>query len=322
VLTWRRTEASFRGMGHREWLVWVNWSAVRVKRWSDMVDGEVFQEATGLAALNVAEALSHLNNVVVANDLYADLTHRHRPTEPYGPLDQHALAALRRAFEQAHYVIVPLHVDPKRFSWEAVSIDDRRAYVMRALVDHYHYPPTGAAGVVGNLDAESDLLPDRLEQSADTSPSRAPAFNRRRPRNFSPTEIMNRSDTLRSGPRYPGVGLAQWTWPPRRRGLWQRSVGGVALGTDVLQNMDAQIEYVVSEIRSWGHNLQAGLMTATSVDDACDLVAYWYEGPGAMLDQSGRKRPMADPQVQGVFRQRRPLAHAALRAYYDALGQQ
>lgn len=303
-------------MSHREWLIKVGGQLVRVKRWSDMVHGEVFQNATQVGVLGVLSALSRRENEAAAKALYADLTHdRHRPT----PLDEHAWAALRRAFEQSHYIVVPLHVDPHRFGWEAVSIEDRRAYVMRALTERHHYPPNAAAGIVGNLEAESDLLPDRLEQSEDTSPSRAPGFDHRR-RDFSPSEIMNRSFSARKGPMFPGVGLAQWTWPPRRRALFHRKVGGVELGADVLQNMDAQIDYLVSELRHWGNHLQARLMAAASVDDACDLMAYRFEAPATMLDPSGHKLPMTDSRVQGVFQHRRPLAHAAMRAYTGAPG--
>jgi hypothetical protein len=91
-------------------------------------------------------------------------------------------------------------------------------------------------------------------------------------------------------------------------------VGGVPLGEAVLGDMDAQVDYLVSELRSWGRNLQARLMASASADDACDLIAYEFEGPAAMDDAQGNKLPMADPRVQRVLRERRPLARLAVQA--------
>jgi len=296
-------------MSHPEWMIRLNGSFVRVKRWSDMVKDEVFQESGHLAATGIMDALSHSENEAVAEALYAALIHSIHRTR----LDDHAWRALRRAFEDFHFIIVPLHVDPKKYGWEAVPIDGRRAYVMRLLQTRYGYTANAAAGIVGNLEVESGILPNRLEQSSDISPLRAPGFDGHL-HDFTPGEIEHPSKATGTGPSFPGVGLAQWTWPPRRRGLFLRKVGGVPLGVAVLQDMDAQVEYLVSELRTGGNRLQARLMAAGSVDDACDLVAYEVEGPKAMQDHQGHKLPMTDPRVQKVFQERRPLARAALRA--------
>jgi hypothetical protein len=46
--------------------------------------------------------------------------------------------------------------------------------VMDLLVRRYGYPVNGAAGLVGNLIAESEVLPNRIEGSAIGTPMRAP----------------------------------------------------------------------------------------------------------------------------------------------------
>ncbi len=282
-----------------------------------MVRGEVFFESTHHASLGVMDALSQPENENVVHDIFADIVgaHHHGVTRS---LDERDWAILQGAFEHARYVIVPLHSDPKRFGWEAVSIDDRRIYVMRLLVSSYQYTDIAAAGIVGNLEAESDILPDRIEGSADTSPLRARGFTGTRTRQFSPADVMNRNASARTGPALPGVGLAQWTWPPRRHGLFHRKAGGVDLGDAILQDMDAQVQYLVSELRAWGNKLQPRLMAAKTAYEACDLVAYEYEGPGAMESPPGNKLPMADSRVQAVLNQRRPLAQKALEAYRAA----
>ena len=302
-----------------EWYVRVSsGSLLRVKRWTEMVKGEIFFESTHLAAVGVVNALMASENETAARDLYADLINaRHHHFS--GVLDPRVWAQLRKAFEEAHFVIVPLHEDPSKYGWEAVSVDDRRVYVMRLLVETYGYPQNSAAGICGNLEWESGLLPDRIEGSTDTAPFRAPGFSPRGVRrDFTPAEIVNRNGATKTGPLFPGVGLAQWTYPPRRRALFRRKVGGVELGEDVLFNMDAQVEYLISEIRSWGGNLQAKLMAARTLEDASDVFTYQFEVPGTLLDSAGHKRPINDPQVQREFQNRRPLGRAALRAYVSA----
>ena len=66
-----------------------------------------------------------------------------------------------------------------------VGMDARAVRVMELLVRRYRYPVTGAAGLVGNLMAESGVIPERIEGSAEGSPMRAQDFDGR-VRTFSP----------------------------------------------------------------------------------------------------------------------------------------
>jgi hypothetical protein len=132
-------------------------------------------------------------------------------------------------------------------NWSAVSTDNRLVYVMELLVNSYHYPVNGAAGIVGNLLAESGVLPSRIEGSSGATPMRAANFAGQIT-DFSPDDVMNRNSANQAGPRMPGVGLAQWTTSARRSGLSQRTSQGRALGSSILFNMDAQVEYLVSEL--------------------------------------------------------------------------
>jgi hypothetical protein len=199
--------------------------------------------------------------------------------------------------------------------WPAVPVADRLTYVMNLLVNTHGYPANGAAGIVGNLLAESGVLPSRVEGSAAATPMRA-ANRAGAMTDFSPDEIMNRSRT--TGPRKPGVGLAQWTTPARRAGLFQRTSGGRQLGSSILFNMDAQVEYLVSELQSntgLDASLRAGSVT---VNTASDNVVYQFEIPGSILNAARKKRPRTDPAVQAVFAVRRANSQRALQAYRAA----
>ena len=54
--------------------------------------------------------------------------------------------------------------------------------VMHLLVHRYGFPVNGAAGIVGNLVAESGVLPNRIEGSRTATPMRAPGLQRPGPR--------------------------------------------------------------------------------------------------------------------------------------------
>jgi hypothetical protein len=199
-------------------------------------------------------------------------------------------------------------------NWVAVPAASRMVYVMELLVDTYHYPVNAAAGIVGNLRSESGVLPSRIEGSAADTPMRSRNFANVMT-DFSPDEVMNRNRANSVGPKMPGIGLAQWTTAGRRSGLFQRTSQGRPLGSSILFNMDAQVEYLVSELQA-SAGLNTSLMAAgVSVNDASDNVVYQFEIPGAVLDAAGNRLPRADPAVQAVFGTRRNLSQGALDAY-------
>ncbi len=204
-----------------------------------------------------------------------------------------------------------------RLHWENVPDNQRIVYFMERLVDFYGYPVNGAAGLAGNILVESFVIPTRIEGSNPGTPMRANNFQGQLT-DFGAEDIMNRDPNAQIGPTLPGVGLAQWTSPPRRAGLFSYPFNSSALGFRVLFNMDAQIDYLVHELRTSRAGVNAVLQGATvSVNDASDEVLYNYEVPGAIL-QGGAKLPRTDPAVQQVFGQRRQSAQRALTAYRAA----
>jgi hypothetical protein len=201
--------------------------------------------------------------------------------------------------------------------WPVVPTASRLLYVMDLLVGTYHYPVNGAAGIVGNLMAESGVLPSRIEGSTAATPMRAASFAGATT-TFTPEEVMNRSAATGVGPRMPGIGLAQWTTPARRSGLFQPTSGGRQLGSSILFDMDAQVAYLVSELQA-NAGLNASLTAAgVTLNDASDDVVYRFEIPGSILDAAGHRLPRADPAVQAVFAARRANAQQALQAYQAA----
>ncbi|MEU7790658.1 phage tail tip lysozyme [Amycolatopsis sp. NPDC049159] len=182
--------------------------------------------------------------------------------------------------------------------------DARIRRVMDLLVHTYRYPVNGAAGVVGNLIAESGVQPNRIEGSREDTPMRSADFGGR-VRDFTPDEVRDRSTTARTGPRLPGIGLAQWTSANRRIGLFRHSFRGRVPGSAILSDLDAQVDYLVTELRRDHAAVDAVLRSpGVTADQAADVVVLRFERPAAVLN-----RPVGDPGVQEVLARRR--AHAA-----------
>lgn len=198
--------------------------------------------------------------------------------------------------------------------WPRTAVDTRILFVMHRLVHTYGFPVNGAAGLVGNLQAESGIIPQRIEGSLAATPMRAPGFDGTRA-DFTAEQIMNRSFAGRTGPKLPGIGLAQWTTATRRSGLFTHPFGGVALGAGVLFDMSAQIDYLVTEVRARYAGVHRVLTNAAVlVDAACDEVVYNFEVPGAIL-ADGAKLPRTNAAVIRVFEERRKFARAAARLF-------
>ena len=104
-------------------------------------------------------------------------------------------------------------------NWAATTREQRQRYAVGRLVATYSYPVNAAAGLVGNLTSESEVMPPRLEASSASTPLDAPDFAGTL-RHWSPQQVMDRSYAKKTGPQHPGVGLAQWTLASRRSGLF------------------------------------------------------------------------------------------------------
>jgi hypothetical protein len=203
-------------------------------------------------------------------------------------------------------------------NWRSVPLEQRRLRVMELLVDVYGYPVNGAAGLVGNLEAESAVLPNLIEDSKPPTPMRGRNFQGA-VTDFTATEVMNRDLARRRGPAKPGIGLAQWTSVDRRAGLFQHRHGGHPAGARILFDLPAQVDFLVTELRADFPRVEATLTDPTvTVDRASDDVVYDFERPGSILDINKHRLPRADPAVQNVFRDRRRLGRAALAAYRAA----
>lgn len=210
--------------------------------------------------------------------------------------------------------------------WAKTTIDQRRKYVMSVLVKKYNYPPNAAAGIVGNLESESNIIPNRVEGSVSANPMEALGLDGKR-RKFSVDEIMGRSVPRRYGPQKPGIGLAQWTYSTRRAGLFQHSYNGKKYGGDILFDMDAQIDYLVKELRKDFARLNKILQASSvSVNQASDAFLRIFERPGSIIynnkvierNSSGVPDDLKAKAIE-IYNKRARQSQAALEAYKKGL---
>lgn len=124
----------------------------------------------------------------------------------------------------------------------------------------------GAAGLMGNLFAESGLIPTNLENSAE---------NRLGFTDTSYTEAVDSGGYNNFSTDSAGYGLAQWTYSPRKRKLLSyarskdKSIG----------DLEMQLEFLVKELEEDFSGVLGILKTAESVRSASDEVLLKFERP-------------------------------------------
>jgi ABC-type transporter Mla subunit MlaD len=159
--------------------------------------------------------------------------------------------------------------------WTTISDECRMFYVMKQLIEKFGFPVNGAAGLVGNLFAESRLIPNMAQGGNEKNPML----------NYTEKYIMQKKSL--------GAGLAQWTGSNNnsdRRDLF------FAASEHILFDMENQIAYIVKELKSEDEVLQKKYIKYREVydtlikptvllDDASDIVLSDYERPKNKKDK-------------------------------------
>lgn len=135
----------------------------------------------------------------------------------------------------------------------------------------------GAAGLMGNLQAESGLIPNRLEilcikryrenlHVTYTDESYTKGVD---------TGTISRSEFLSPMGKQYGYGLAQWTSPNRKAGLYDLCKSkGVSIG-----DLDTQIEWLITELKTSYKQVYSVLTSTNNIRTASDIVLTKFEVP-------------------------------------------
>lgn len=131
----------------------------------------------------------------------------------------------------------------------------------------------GVAGLMGNLQAESGLYPDRVQGDIPRS-SYSVEYTQK-----VDSGVISEYDFVHNGPNGGGYGLAQWTFYTRKQKMYDMyktgysSIGCIELALDLLW----------WELQNSYPTVLSVLKSATSVRQASDCVLHDFENPA---DQS------------------------------------
>lgn len=131
----------------------------------------------------------------------------------------------------------------------------------------------GVAGLMGNLQAESGLYPNRVQGDNPYS-----YFSVEYTAKVDSGEISE-YDFVNNAPNGGGYGLAQWTYSARKQALYDMyKTGYTSIGS-----IELALDYLWYELQNSYPSVLLVLQTATSVRQASDSVLHDFENPA---DQS------------------------------------
>ena len=128
----------------------------------------------------------------------------------------------------------------------------------------------GTAGLMGNLYAESGMIPYRLQGDFTSGYSRSIAYtNSVNNGTYTQSQFINDSK---------GYGLAQWTYYSRKQGLYNMYRSG---GYSSIGDMSLACAYLCDELTNLFPSVLSVLRSATSVRQASDVVLHQFENPAS-----------------------------------------
>lgn len=132
-----------------------------------------------------------------------------------------------------------------------------------------------AAGIMGNMRAESGLHPDRVQGDIPYS-DWSRVYTER-----VDSGAVSREDFIHRGPGGGGYGLCQWTFWSRKQMLYDfAKQAGVSIGDGSMQ-----VDFFTYEVRTNYRALYDALMSAGSVREASDVMLLKFERPAGMYEK-------------------------------------
>lgn len=136
------------------------------------------------------------------------------------------------------------------------------------------YTPAGVAGIMGNLYAESGLIPNNLQNSFSNLGSDSYYTDSVNNKTYSKEEFVNDG---------AGYGLAQWTYYTRKRALYEYTIERGLSIADLI----AQLEFLCKELEGY-RSLNTLLKSTSDYKEASDAFLKDFEKP-AFLNYNDRR---------------------------------
>ena len=134
----------------------------------------------------------------------------------------------------------------------------------------------GAAALMGNLQAESGIIPYRIQGDFTTGYTRSKEYTAK-----VNSGDITRDDFIEHGPGGGGYGLAQWTSHNRKRNLYDTQMkryGDIA-------NLVGQVDYLITELTTSYRSVYNHLMKATNLREASNDVLINFEAPKSRFSE-------------------------------------
>lgn len=165
----------------------------------------------------------------------------------------------------------------------------------------------GTAGLMGNLQAESGLLPNNLQDTFNSKLGLSDEEYTKRVDNGTYTNFVHDS---------AGYGLAQWTYWSRKQNLLNFAKSkGKSIG-----DLEIQLQFLITELRnSYRNSVYNILKTATSIQQASDAVLLNFECPANAQAQKV-KRAQLGQNYYNKFVQKGENINMATNTYKKGQG--
>lgn len=164
----------------------------------------------------------------------------------------------------------------------------------------------GASGLLGNLDCESGLKPNNLQDTYNRSLGMTDDEYVRAVDNSSYTKNQFIKDC-------GGFGLAQWTWHTRKAALYEYVKSkGTSIG-----DLETQLEFLYKELSESYPSVLNTLKTATSVLEASNAVLLKFECPADQSVSMQNKRAAYGQSYYNKYAKKGSNATMAVKTYQE-----
>lgn len=126
----------------------------------------------------------------------------------------------------------------------------------------------GVAGLMGNLQAESGVIPFRLQGDFSTNYYKSINYT-----NNVDSGAISRDEFIHDA---QGYGLAQWTYYTRKDALYDMYING---SYSSIGDVRLAVDYLIYELQNSYSYILPTLRNATSIREASDIVLHEFENP-------------------------------------------
>ncbi len=150
----------------------------------------------------------------------------------------------------------------------------------------------GVAALMGNLQAESGLYPDRVQGDIPYS-----SYSKEYTAKVD-SGAISENDFVNNGPNGGGYGLAQWTFYTRKQALYDMWKDG---GYSSIGSVELACAYLIHELETTYTGVLSVLKTAEDVRTASDSVLHDFESPADQSESVEELRESLGTEIFSTF---------------------